>query len=173
MIRTTIRRLSVPVLAALAAALMAAGLAAAPASAAPLRPEHFTVLIDLANPGGIVDMNGPVAGFAGTDTTISPVRDVFDFTGPARSVNVRHSPVGNTNPVINPVTCAARQTLFGSWRFAGGTGRFRFATGFGGFRLTSLLIVHRLRSGRCDLNPNHQPAFFRVRVTGDGLAARR
>ena len=167
----TIRRALVALAASAVMALPLAGATAA--SAAPLRPQQFTITGSSASPNGTIDASGPING-TGTDFTVGNSTTLDRFAFPRGSFLVRHTDVSNVPLTVNRRTCTATGTATGTWRITPpGTGRYRDARGFGRFTFRERAILNRLRNGRCDVNPNHQPRFFSYRVDAFGQAALR
>lgn len=157
----------------LISAAAALGLTAGPALASTaggghgLSPQAFTLFISTDHPDGVVNAFGPVHGRGGTDNQVSNTLDQFVFD--RGSVNVRHSDTSNIQPRIDWRSCTASAHARGWWRFDGGDGKFRDAAGFGTFKFAEFIVLKH-RHGHCDTNPNDEPKYFQVVVTGRGLA---
>jgi len=141
-----------------AAAAAVVGLAL-PAGASTVTPQHHaqwgtehfqlmnTTTSQTSNTGPLIAYGVFTAG--GTDYQNPNGTDTFVF--PGGSFTVIHTPAPNSpNPTFNDKTCLFQVAQTGTFKLAGGTGRYWHIAGHGTYTLSVIGISTRLANGQCN-----------------------
>jgi hypothetical protein len=129
-----------------------AGATALPQHHAKWGTEHFQLASDSTSQ---TSTTSPIIAYgvftaSGTDYQNQSGTDTFVFAG--GSFNVIHSPAPGSSqePTFSTTTCMFQLTQTGTFKLAGGTGRYRHIVGHGTYTLSVIGIATRLANGQCN-----------------------